>query len=105
MAAQGKTVVDAGGVVIQILATRTFAAATKSDLDTWINTYKVPITALHDPPGVGTRTLDTYKRREYAFILDLRTMKILERIDGSVTGTGDSSFKQAVPKLLALLAK
>lgn len=105
MAAQGKTVVDAGGVVIQVLATRAFAAATKSDLDTWVNTYKVPITALHDPPGVGTRTLDTYKRREYAFILDLRTMKILERIDGSVTGTGDSSFKQAVPKLLALLAK
>lgn len=65
----------------------------------------MPITALHDPPGVGTRTLDTYKRREYAFILDLRTMKILERIDGSVAGTGDSSFKQAVPKVLALLAK
>ncbi len=105
MAAQGKTVTDAGGVVVQILAARFGAPATKANLDTWVDTYKVPIHAMHDPPGVGTRTLDTYKRREYAFIVDCKTMKILDRIDGSVFGTGDSSFKQAVPKLMTLLGK
>lgn len=91
--------------MIQILETRALAPPVKNDLDAWVNTYKLTITALMDPPGVGTRTLDTYGRRENAFIVDLKTMKIVQKISGSILGVGTSSAKQLIPPILTLLAK
>ncbi|MGZ7033153.1 MAG: hypothetical protein ACXVIJ_14430, partial [Thermoanaerobaculia bacterium] len=83
MAAQGKTVVDAGGVIIEILETRSFGAPTKADLDAWVKTYKLPVTSLIDPASKPLQTFNSYGRRENTFVVDLRTMKILKKVSGS----------------------
>ena len=40
--------------------------------------------------------------RETAFIVDLATMRIVRRINGSVAGVGTSSIGQAVAELMRL---
>lgn len=101
----GKSVVDAGGVVVEILGTRTGLATKKPDLDTWVNNYKLPVTSLIDSPaGSGTKTLTFFTVRETCVIVDVRTMKIVKKINGSTAGSGKSSVAQLVPEILALLA-
>lgn len=100
----GKSVVDAGGAIVEILGTKSFATVQKADLDAWIKTYKVPVTTVMDsPPGSGTKTLTFFGVRETCVIVDVRTMKIVKKINGSTTGMGDSSVKQLVPEILKLL--
>jgi hypothetical protein len=97
-------VVDAGGAVVEILGTRAGAAVKKSDLDTWITTYKLPVTAVIDTPaGTSTKTLSYFGIRETAFIVDVRTLKIVKKINGSVAGAGTSSVGQLIPEILTLL--
>jgi len=98
-------IVDAGGVIIEILESRSFGVATKTDLDSWVKGNSLPVTSLIDPADKPLQTFNAYGRRENTFVVDLRTMKILKKISGSVTGTGDSSVKQAIPFLMSLLAK
>ena len=97
--------VDAGGIIVEILTTRLGGAPTKADLDTWVNTYKIPVTSVMDPPGTGTKTFTAYGRRENAFVVDLKTMKILKKVSGSIAGIGDSSVKTGIAYLMPLLAK
>lgn len=97
--------IAAGGRVIQILMTNGGQRATRSALDAWVNRFDLRITALIDPAGVGTRTLNTYGVRESAFIVDLSTMRIVRKINGSVTGIGPSAISQIVPTLLDLLRR
>ena len=97
--------IAAGGRVIQILMTNGGQRATRSNLDAWVNRFDLRITALIDPAGVGTRTLNTYGVRESAFIVDLSTMRIVRKINGSVTGVGPSAISQIVPTLLDLLRR
>jgi hypothetical protein len=98
-------VIAAGGRVIQILMTNGGQRATRSNLDAWVNRFDLRITALIDPAGVGTRTLNTYGVRESAFIVDLSTMRIVRKINGSVAGIGPSAISQIVPTLLDLLRR
>jgi hypothetical protein len=98
-------VIAAGGRVIQILMTNGGQRATRSALDAWVNRFDLRITALIDPAGVGTRTLNTYGVRESAFIVDLSTMRVVRKINGSVTGIGPSAISQIVPTLLDLLRR
>ena len=101
---QGRSIVDAGGAIVEILASKGFAAAKKADLDAWITTYKLPVTSVIDsPPGSGTKTLTFFEIRETCVIVDVRTMRIVKKVNGSTTGSGDSSVKQLVPAILALL--
>lgn len=97
--------IAAGGRVIQILMTNGGQRATRSALDAWVNRFDLRITALIDPAGVGTRTLDTYGVRESAFIVDLSTMRVVRKINGSVLGVGPSAISQIVPTLLDLLRR
>lgn len=97
--------IAAGGRVIQILMTNGGQRATRSALDAWVNRFDLRITALIDPAGVGTRTLNTYGVRESAFIVDLSTMRVVRKINGSVTGIGPSAISQIVPTLLDLLRR
>lgn len=95
---------DAGGAIVEILGTKAGGAVAKADLDAWIKTYKLPVTSVMDTPaGSGTKTLTFFGIRETCVIVDVKTMKILKKINGSVTGTGDSSVKQLVPEILKLL--
>jgi len=104
LASLGKSVTDAGGVIVEILASRGGGTTKKSDLDAWITTYKVPVTSVIDtPPSTGTKTLTFFGVRETCVIVDVKTMKILKKVNGSVFGTGNSSVKQLVPEILKLL--
>lgn len=94
---------DAGGVIVEILASKLGGPPTMMDLQAWINTYGLINTTVMDLPGTGTVTLNTYGIRESAFIVDLTTMQVLVKINGSVAGVGASSVAQAIPMLLTLL--
>lgn len=93
----------ANTLVVEVLVSDALnpgGAASRMNLDSWITTYRLPVTSVRDPSG--TPTLTTYGRREYTFIVDLSTMRILERIDGSVAGIGDSSIRTALAHVRAL---
>ena len=97
--------IAAGGRVIQILMTNGGQRATRTALDAWVNRYELRITALIDPAGVGTRTLNTYGVRESAFIVDLATMRVVRKVNGSVAGIGPSAIQQIVPTMMELLQR
>jgi len=98
-------VVDAGGAIVEVLASKGGASVAKADLNAWITTYNLPVTSVIDtPPSSGTKTLTFFGIRETCVIVDVRTMKIVKKVNGSVTGTGDSSVKQLIPQILTLLA-
>lgn len=94
---------DAGGEIVEVLATNSFQPPTRRNLESWITAFNIPVTAVIDPPGVGTRTFNAYGVRESTFIVDLRTMVIVRKINGSVAGVGPSGVAQAIPVILDLL--
>ena len=104
MAAKGKSVVDAGGVVIEILEANTGGPVSKADLDAWINAYRLPVTSVMDPEGTGTPSFDALGQRETTYIVDLRTMTIVERIVGDVTGFATPGIDTGIAHVLSLLA-
>ncbi len=100
--------VDAGGIVLEILETRAFSAPKKNDLDTWVNTYKLTVTSLIDPASAPRATYDTYGTREIAFVVELSTMKVLKKYQGNTappSTSTPSSIDSAVTDILALLGK
>jgi hypothetical protein len=97
-------VFDAGGIIIEVLGSRSGLAVTQANLKTWVDNYKIPVISVIDsPPGAGTKTLTFFGIRETCVIVDVRTMKIVKKVNGSVTGSGDSSVKQLIPEILKLL--
>jgi hypothetical protein len=66
-----------------------------------VNNYKIPVTSVRDASGTPTYT--TLGVRETVFELDLRTMKILKVIHGSVAGVDTSAVGQAVDDMMVLL--
>ena len=104
LAALGPMVIAAGGVVIEVLETKGFVTApAMPDLQAWINAYNLHVTTVMDPPGTGTPTLSALGVRESCFIIDLSTMQIVQKFNGSVLGLGMSGVGQAVPAILTLL--
>lgn len=97
--------VDAGGAIVEILASKAGGAVAKADLNTWINTYSLPVTSVIDsPPGSGTKSLTFFGIRETCVIVDVRTMKIVKKLNGDTSGVASSSVKQLIPEILKLLA-
>jgi hypothetical protein len=106
IASGGPSVVAAGGVVIEVLETTGFTTqATKTSLDAWINKYQLPVTTVKDPDGTGTATLNALGQREQAYIIDLTTMKIVQIIQGDITGIGATSGGKAMTEMHTLLGK
>jgi hypothetical protein len=97
-------VTDAGGAAVEVLETSSFGPVSKTDLDNWINAYKIPVTTVKDAVDGTTATYDALGIRETVFIVDLSNMKILKVINGSIAGIGTSAVGQAIPMILALLA-
>ena len=83
--------------------TKAGGAVARSDLDAWVNTYKLPVTSMKDPDGMAGTTFKALGVRETVFELDLRTMKILKVIHGSTAGQGTPSGQQGIDDLLVLL--
>ncbi len=87
-----------------MLGSKASGAVTKADLKTWVDNYKIPVISLIDsPPGADKKTLTFFGIRETCVIIDLRTMKIVKKVNGSTAGAGDSSVKQLIPEILKLL--
>jgi hypothetical protein len=80
----GAAVVQAGGVVIEVLMTDAFTSiATQSNLDSWVQNHMLSVTAVKDPDSsMGTPTYDQMGRRDQAYIIDLTTMNVIQCIDG-----------------------
>jgi hypothetical protein len=104
--AGGASVVDAGGVVIEVLETTGFVAqASQADLEAWINKYMLTVTTVKDPDGTGTPTLNSLGQREQAYIIDLTTMTIIQIIEGDTSGIGMTSGGKALTAMHTLLGK
>jgi hypothetical protein len=105
----GAAVVQAGGVVIEVLETTGFTAqATQTSLQQWIGKYQLPVTTVKDPDGTGTATLTALGGREHCYIIDLTTMKILDFITGDDLGGGTDtqySANQCMTQMHTLLGK
>ncbi len=96
--------IDAGGAVVEVLESYAGGPVTRAQLDAWVNTYRLPVTSLIDPPAERvTRTLMTYGIRESLFVVDLRTMRVVTKYNGSVAGVGPSSVAMSVARALELL--
>lgn len=94
----------AGGMVLEILESTAGGFTPRTNLDAWVNTYRLPVSVAIDPPAERvTRTLMTYGIRESLFIVDLRTMRIVNKFNGSVAGIGDSSITMGIARILELL--
>jgi hypothetical protein len=99
-----KTVVDAGGVVVEVLE-YDFTMATKAELDAWVNAYKLPITSVKDPDNNQGETVTLLDHREHVYIIDLSTMKIMQVYTGSLAGIGPPSVDAAMSMMHTLLGQ
>ena len=53
------------------------SVTTKTNLDNWISKFAIPFTTLRDPEGAGLRIVADFSPREYTFVVELATMKVL----------------------------
>lgn len=58
---------------------------------------------MRDPDNNSSQSITALERREIAYIVDLQTMTILRRIEGSIAGQGDSAVKTAIAEMMTLL--
>jgi len=90
--------------VVEVLESYSGGPVTRANLDAWVTTYGLRVTSVIDPPAERvTRTLSTYGIRESLFVVDLRTMRIVNKYNGSVAGVGASSVSMATERILQLL--
>ncbi len=99
-----KQVLDAGGVIVEIMGAHSGLPATRTDLDNWVNNYSLPVTTVRDPDNLPLQSLTALIRREYCFIVDLSNMKIVSVIVGTtIGGTDTTSAFTGMQQMLALL--
>jgi hypothetical protein len=95
-------VVKAGGAIVEILS-----GDPRNELDAWVTNFNLFTTTVRDPDGMPTQTLDALVRREYSYVVDLNSMKILNvyigTTDGSMPNGVSSSLKEAMDQVLALI--
>ncbi len=90
--------------MVEVLESYSGGPVTRANLDAWVTTYGLRVTSVIDPPAERvTRTLSTYGIRESLFVVDLRTMRIVNKYNGSVAGVGASSVSMATERILQLL--
>jgi hypothetical protein len=106
---EGASVVQAGGVVIEVLETSGFVTiADMTDLDSWINKYSLQVTTVKDPDNTtgATPSLTQFGHRDQAYIVDMTTMKIIQVFTGSEVADGDmNSAPEAMAAMHSLLGK
>ena len=106
MAAMGRSVIDAGGAIVEILATdqlNPMAHVEKADLRSWIEAPRLTVTTVRDPDANPAQSITALQAREFTYVVDLATMRILIFYIGSTAGPGDSAALRAMRDVLALL--
>jgi hypothetical protein len=88
LVASAKGIVDAGGAVVEILGTYAFSPTppTKAQLDAWVTTHNINASSFIDAPGFGSQTINLFRVRERAVVVDLATMKVVWHGDGDQGG-------------------
>jgi hypothetical protein len=87
-----------------VLSTNGFTvAATRDDLDAWIETFGVVVTSMIDAPGHEMQSLDTLGIREATVVVELPTMKVAFYDDGDQSGTQTTAATMALDEVLQLL--
>jgi hypothetical protein len=100
--------VDAGGAVVEILGTYSFARTptpTKAQLDSWITTYNLTCSTFIDAPGHAGQTIDFFTIRETLLIVAIPSMQIKYVLHGDVSGISASSVSQATSVILGYLSQ
>ncbi len=96
--------VQAGGAIVEVLA-----GESKASVDAWIGNFMLSNTVVRDPDGMTSQTITALLRREYCYVVDLSTMKILTvyigTTDGSKPGGISSSLQEAMDEVLMRLGK
>ena len=106
----GQAVVQAGGVVVEVLMTDGFTTAAKmndaglNDVTAWVDKYMLDVTTVGDF-NASTPTLNTLGRRDQAYIVDLTTMTVLQYINGSTSAVTNNSAALAMTAMHTLLGK
>ena len=86
--------VQAGGLVTEILYT--------GDLKAWIKSESLKVTVVKPKDG---KTLKELVSREWTYVVDLKTMKIVWKGFGSYDGSKPSSVDAGLAKMTQLLSK
>ncbi len=94
MGAEGQAAIEAGGLVVDVLYS--------GDLVAWIKTEDLHISVVK--PKDAT-TLTELVSREWSYIVDLKTMKIVWKGFGSYGGGAPTSFHNALNELHTYLGK
>jgi hypothetical protein len=87
-AAQPRSVVAAGGLILEVLGID--GETTRQQLDDWVNGSNLTITTVRDPDGKYPQSQAALTTREWSYVIDLRTMKVVYKVFGSYGGGQDS---------------
>jgi len=104
----GAAVVQAGGVVVEVLMTAGFGPiATQMNLNSWVQNHMLSVTSVKDADGPSVSpTYEQMGRRDQAYIIDLSTMTVIQCIDGNVAPVpGMTSGGLAMTAMHTLLGK
>lgn len=82
--AQPRSVIAAGGEFLEVVGID--GMATRSDLDAWIVSSNVSITSVRDPDGLYPQSQNALTTREWSYVIDLHTMKVVYKVFGSYGG-------------------
>ncbi|MEZ4227093.1 MAG: hypothetical protein R3B13_39510 [Polyangiaceae bacterium] len=87
--------VQSGGLIVDVLYS--------GDLVAWIKAENLKISVVK--PKAGDPTLTELVSREWSYIVDLKTMKIVWKGFGSYGGTAPTSMQTALDQLSTLLSQ
>ena len=102
----GPAVVAAGGALVQVLGSDMRNPKKTVDLDvlkTWIQGSRLTTTTVRDPEALPFQTENALVSYEYGYLVDLRTMIIVQSYIGSSAVPGDTTALRAMRDMLVLL--
>lgn len=91
---KGKAAIEAGGLVVEILHS--------GDVLAWIKAEDLHVTVVKPKDA---QTLTALVSREWTYVIDLKTMKIVWKGFGSYDGSQPSSVDAGLTQLMTLLGK
>jgi hypothetical protein len=95
MGAEGQAAIEAGGLVVDVLHDG-------SDPLPWILAEDLHVTVVKVK---DSQTIQQLQSREWSYIVDLKTMKIVWTGFGSYSGQAPQSFQTAITKLHEFLGQ
>jgi hypothetical protein len=107
LGASGLSVVAAGGLVVEVLASQAFAytPATRTALDAWVTSYDLKTTSLIDRDAPALATFHAVGVRDTALVVSLPDMHVLWRETGDLSGVTPTSAEDAMTEMLLRLGK